>query len=72
VGAVLGAALRRAGHDVIGVSAVSDVSRLRADALLPGVPVLPVPEVVTDADLVLLAVPYRPDGSAPCRWPSIP
>jgi predicted short-subunit dehydrogenase-like oxidoreductase (DUF2520 family) len=57
VGAVLGAALRRAGHDVIAVSAVSDLSRLRADALLPGVPVLPVPEVVVDADLVLLTVP---------------
>jgi predicted short-subunit dehydrogenase-like oxidoreductase (DUF2520 family) len=57
VGAVLGAALRRAGHDVTGVSAVSDVSRLRAEALLPGVPVRPVPEVVADVDLVLLAVP---------------
>ena len=57
VGAVLGAALRRAGHDIVGVSAVSDVSRLRADALLPGVPVLSPPEVVADADLVLLAVP---------------
>lgn len=57
VGAVLGAALRRAGHEVIAVSAVSDVSRLRAEALLPGVPVLPIPEVVADADLVLLAVP---------------
>ncbi len=54
---MLGAALRRAGHDVIAVSAVSDLSRLRAEALLPGVPVLPVPEVVADADLVLLAVP---------------
>jgi predicted short-subunit dehydrogenase-like oxidoreductase (DUF2520 family) len=57
VGAVLGAALRRSGHEIVGVSAVSDVSRLRAEALLPGVPVLPVPEVVADADLVLLAVP---------------
>ena len=57
VGAVLGAALRRAGHDVVAVSAVSDVSRLRAEALLPGVPVRPVPEVIADADLVLLAVP---------------
>ena len=57
VGAVLGAALRRAGHDIVGVSAVSDLSRLRADALLSGVPILPVPEVVADADLVLLAVP---------------
>jgi predicted short-subunit dehydrogenase-like oxidoreductase (DUF2520 family) len=57
VGAVLGAALRRAGHDVTGVSAVSDVSRLRAEALLTGVPVRSVPEVVADVDLVLLAVP---------------
>ena len=57
VGAVLGSALRRAGHEIVAVSAVSDVSRLRADALLPGVPVLPIPEVVGDADLVLLAVP---------------
>lgn len=57
VGAVLGAALRRPGHDVIAVSAVSDLSRLRAEALLPGVPIRPAPEVCADADLVLLAVP---------------
>lgn len=57
VGAVLGAALRRAGHDVVGVTAVSDTSLLRAEALLPGVPVLPAPEVLADADLALLAVP---------------
>lgn len=57
VGAVLGAALRRAGHDICAVSAVSDVSRLRAEALLPGVAVLPMNEVVADVDLVLLAVP---------------
>lgn len=56
-GAVLGAALRRAGHHVVAVSAVSDLSRLRAEALLPGVPILPVPEVVRDAELVLIAVP---------------
>ena len=57
VGAVLGAALRAAGHAVVGVSAVSQESRERADALLPGVPVLPVPAVVERAELVLLAVP---------------
>lgn len=57
VGAVLGAALRRAGHEIVAVSAVSDLSRLRAEALLPGVPVCPVPEVIADVDLVLLAVP---------------
>ena len=57
VGAVLGAALARAGHAVVAVSAVSDASRARAAALLPGVPVLPVDDVVARADLVLLTVP---------------
>ncbi len=57
VGAVLGAALRTAGHRVIAVSAVSDRSRDRAAALLPGVPVVAADDVGRDADLVLLAVP---------------
>ncbi|WP_394940549.1 Rossmann-like and DUF2520 domain-containing protein [Psychromicrobium sp. YIM B11713] len=57
VGAVLGAALRSAGHAVIGVSAVSQESRDRAESLLPGVPVLQIPELVERAELVLLAVP---------------
>ena len=57
VGAVLGAALRRAGHKVVAASGVSDASRARAEALLPGVPLLPVEEVVRRAELVLLAVP---------------
>lgn len=57
VGAVLGAALREAGHEVVGVSAVSEESRERAEALLPGVPIRTVPEVVQSAQLVLLAVP---------------
>ena len=57
VGAVLGAALRRAGHDLVAVSAVSEASRDRAEALLPGVPVVPVDDVVRTAGLVLLTVP---------------
>jgi predicted short-subunit dehydrogenase-like oxidoreductase (DUF2520 family) len=57
VGAVLGAALLRAGHDVTAVSAVSDDSVRRAEALLPGVPVVRVDEVPRGASLVLLAVP---------------
>ena len=57
VGAVIGAALNRAGHKVVAVSAVSEISRLRAENLLPGVPVKPVNEVVADRDLILLAVP---------------
>ncbi|MFR9728484.1 Rossmann-like and DUF2520 domain-containing protein [Saccharopolyspora sp. MS10] len=57
VGAVLGAALARAGHVVVAVSAVSDASLRRAEELLPGVPVRPPDEVVEAADLVVLAVP---------------
>jgi len=57
VGAVLGAALHRVGHRVVAVSAVSEGSLHRAQELLPGIPVLEVPDVVAAADLVLLAVP---------------
>lgn len=57
VGAVLGSALRAAGHAVVGASGVSEASRERIDTLLPGVPVLEVPDVVERAELVLLTVP---------------
>ena len=57
VGAVLGAALHRAGHIVTAVAAVSEDSQARAAELLPGVPVREVPQVVVGVDLVLLAVP---------------
>ena len=57
VGAVIGAALNRAGHKVKAASAVSELSRLRAENLLPGVAIKPVNEVVVDKDLILLTVP---------------
>jgi predicted short-subunit dehydrogenase-like oxidoreductase (DUF2520 family) len=57
VGSVLGAALARAGHQVVAVSAVSDASLRRVERLLPGTPVMPPDEVAAAADLVLLAVP---------------
>jgi predicted short-subunit dehydrogenase-like oxidoreductase (DUF2520 family) len=57
VGAVMGAALGRAGHAVVAASGVSKESVRRADELLPGVPLLPPDEVVSKADLVLLALP---------------
>jgi predicted short-subunit dehydrogenase-like oxidoreductase (DUF2520 family) len=57
VGAVLGSALRAAGHAVVGASAVSRASLERAEVMLPGVPVLEVPDVVERAELVLLTVP---------------
>lgn len=54
---MLGAALRNAGHVVTGVHAVSDASRTRAEALLPDVPILEIPEILRRSELVLLAVP---------------
>ena len=57
VGSVLGAALALAGHDVVATSGVSEASRSRAADLLPGVPVVPVEQVLGAADLVLLTVP---------------
>ena len=57
VGAVLGAALGGAGHAIVGVATLSEAGRDRADALLPGVPILSVPDLVERSELVLLAVP---------------
>lgn len=57
VGAVLGSALRAAGHAVVGASGISADSRERIATLLPGVPTLEVPQVVERAELVLLTVP---------------
>jgi predicted short-subunit dehydrogenase-like oxidoreductase (DUF2520 family) len=56
VGPVIGAALRNAGHAVVGITAGSDLDR--ADALLPGVPTLDADEVVRRAELVVVAVPH--------------
>ncbi|MCS5714946.1 DUF2520 domain-containing protein [Herbiconiux sp. CPCC 205716] len=57
VGPVLGAALANAGHAIVGVSAISDASRERAEVMLPGAPILPIPELVERSELVLIAVP---------------
>jgi predicted short-subunit dehydrogenase-like oxidoreductase (DUF2520 family) len=57
VGAVLGAALADAGHDVVAAAGLSTASAERAARLLPGVPLVPADQVVADSDLVVLAVP---------------
>jgi predicted short-subunit dehydrogenase-like oxidoreductase (DUF2520 family) len=57
VGTVLGAALVRAGHRVVAVSAVSDASLQRARRLLPDAVIKQPPEVLADCGLVLLTVP---------------
>jgi len=57
VGAVLAAALRAAGHEIVAVAGESDASRRRAAELLPGVPVEKPTAVARAADLLILTVP---------------
>lgn len=57
VGPVLGAGLAGAGHALVGITAVSEASKERAQALLPDVPVLDVPRLVELSELVVIAVP---------------
>lgn len=57
VGAVLAAALRAAGHEIVAVAGESDASLRRAADLLPGVPVLKPTAVARRSDVLLLTVP---------------
>lgn len=57
VGAVLAAALRRKGHDIVAVAGESDASRGRIADLLPGVTVAKPTAVSRAADMLLLTVP---------------
>lgn len=57
VGAVLAAALRAAGHEIVATAGESDASRSRIAALLPEVPVLKPTAVARACDLLLLTVP---------------
>ncbi len=57
VGAALGVALTRAGHQVVAVAAVSDTSVQRARDHFPAAPVAEPADVIAAADLVLLTVP---------------
>lgn len=57
VGAVLGAALRGAGHTIVGAYARSEASMERLENLLPGVPAAEIKDISVAADMILLAVP---------------
>lgn len=59
VGPVLAAAFQQAGHTLVGVSARSEVSRERADAIVPGVRFLDPSRLVPDCDLVVFTVADR-------------
>jgi predicted short-subunit dehydrogenase-like oxidoreductase (DUF2520 family) len=56
-GTALAVALRRAGHRIVAVSAVSAQSRHRIEQTLPGTPVREPQDVIARSDLVLLTVP---------------
>jgi predicted short-subunit dehydrogenase-like oxidoreductase (DUF2520 family) len=57
VGAVLMAALARAGHHPMAVAAVSKASLRRAEQLVPSAEVLPADKVAAVSELLILAVP---------------
>ncbi|MBB0232892.1 DUF2520 domain-containing protein [Streptomyces calidiresistens] len=57
VGPALAASLALAGHRPVAFSGVSEASRRRAEALLPGVPRTDPAEVLARSELVLLTVP---------------
>src|SRR6266568_507817 len=56
-GTALGAALARAGHQVVAASAVSDASLRRAHANFPGAAITEPSQVLRRADLAMLTVP---------------
>src|SRR6187200_1205521 len=57
VGAVLSAALRAAGHDIVAAAGESVASRERIEVLLPGVRRAKPTDVARSCDLLLLTVP---------------
>src|SRR5689334_22103308 len=57
VGAVLAAALRAAGHEIVSAAGESTASHERMAALLPGVPGGKPTDVARNCDLLLLTVP---------------
>ncbi len=57
VGAVLAAALRSRGHEIVSVAGESDASLRRVADLLPGVPVAKPTAVARTCDVLLLTVP---------------
>lgn len=58
-GVVLAKAWAAAGHEVIGVYVESPEAIERVESLIPDVPIAPMAAVAEDADLVILAVPFR-------------
>jgi predicted short-subunit dehydrogenase-like oxidoreductase (DUF2520 family) len=58
-GVVLAKAWAAAGHELIGVYVESPEAIERVENLIPDVPIAPMAAVAEDADLVILAVPFK-------------
>lgn len=71
VGVILGQALAGAGHLLTGISAVSAANVERAQNILPNVPLLDVPAVLANSDLVLLAIPSDQLAAAVNGWAEV-
>ncbi len=57
VGPVIAQALAGAGHRLVGITASDDAARERVEAMVPGAAVLDVQDLVSSAELIVLAVP---------------
>lgn len=57
VGSVLAARFRTAGHPITSVSGRSELTRMRVEALLPGIDVLEPADVAELSDILILSVP---------------
>src|SRR5690606_33756021 len=57
VGPVIASALGGAGHALVGIATVSERNRERVRAMLPGVPILEIPQLLERSELVILAIP---------------
>lgn len=58
-GVVLAKAWAAAGHELIGIYVESKEAIERVENMIPDVPIAPMAAVAEDADLVILAVPYK-------------
>lgn len=59
VGPVLASALGGAGHAIVGVATADEGNRERVESMLPGVPILGIPELIERSELVILAIPQE-------------
>ena len=68
VGITFAQALAGAGHLLVGISAASQASLDRVEASLPGLEVLPVDAILSQSDLIVLAIPADQIAVSVAGW----